>query len=288
MEMRIVFGLLAALANGLFSFSTKVVSEKEINSKIFLFIVYLLGAIGSLFVIVFYEGFHFSWIIFGMAFLMGAGYPIVLKFRFISLKYLSASTYFINYRILSSILLIFLGMWFFEESLSFFQVIGILVGFVVFFLLLERKKKFERVEGLKRGIFYLFVAVVFVSFLGAIAKFNSVFNEYFFSYYLFMFLFGMLSIFVSGFKNFRIKNFKKIDLRECFIWAGFAGFCFFIANVFMYYAYKVGSLAVTYKILSYSLFIPVILSVVVYKEKVGLRKVLAFILTILSIWFFTL
>ncbi|MCD5380450.1 hypothetical protein LR004_00850, partial [Candidatus Gracilibacteria bacterium] len=47
-----------------------------------------------------------------------------------------------------------------------------------------------------------------------------------------------------------------------------------------------GDLAIVYKILSYSLFIPIILSVIVYKEKIGIRQIIAFILTVISILLF--
>jgi uncharacterized membrane protein len=43
---------------------------------------------------------------------------------------------------------------------------------------------------------------------------------------------------------------------------------------------------VIYKIYSFEIFIPIILSFIFYKEKLTLRKIIAFILTFVSIWFF--
>ena len=59
-----------------------------------------------------------------------------------------------------------------------------------------------------------------------------------------------------------------------------------VAAIVNSYAYYGGNVAIVYKIISYSLFIPIILSIIFYKEKVTPKKMIAFLLTILSIALF--
>lgn len=50
--------------------------------------------------------------------------------------------------------------------------------------------------------------------------------------------------------------------------------------------YRNGSLVISYKIQSYSPFIPIILSAFIYKEKISTKKKIALILVAVSLWFF--
>jgi uncharacterized protein (DUF486 family) len=45
-------------------------------------------------------------------------------------------------------------------------------------------------------------------------------------------------------------------------------------------------IAIVYKIVSYSLFLPIIFSITYYKEPLTPKKIIAFILTVVSIWLF--
>jgi len=59
----------------------------------------------------------------------------------VSLRYISSSTYFINYRILSSVWLLLIGISFFGENISIKEILGVFIGFFVFYLLIEKKSQ---------------------------------------------------------------------------------------------------------------------------------------------------
>jgi uncharacterized membrane protein len=60
-----------------------------------------------------------------------------------------------------------------------------------------------------------------------------------------------------------------------------AHFLYFLPNI-----YLLGPLSLGYKILSYSLIVPILLSIIFLGEKVDRKKSIAFILTIISIALF--
>jgi uncharacterized membrane protein len=61
---------------------------------------------------------------------------------------------------------------------------------------------------------------------------------------------------------------------------------FYCSALFNTLAFQQWDVAIVYKIISYSLFIPIILSVIFYKEKITVKKWVAFLLTIVSILLF--
>ncbi|NQZ85508.1 MAG: hypothetical protein HRU03_07350, partial [Nanoarchaeales archaeon] len=151
-EMWLVYALLAAILVGIFSFTTKIVAEKNYDKDLSLFYLYLCSFILSIIYFIFFGELKYSLGTFVAALVTGILYPINLKTRFVSLKYISSSTYFINYRIFSSSLLLVLGIYLFSESVTYFQVVGIVIGFFIFYLLLEKKEKKEKIVDFKKGI----------------------------------------------------------------------------------------------------------------------------------------
>lgn len=61
---------------------------------------------------------------------------------------------------------------------------------------------------------------------------------------------------------------------------------YFFYFVMLMNVYRNGDLGISYKIQSYSPFIPIILSAFIYKEKISKKKKIALILVAISLWFF--
>ncbi len=64
------------------------------------------------------------------------------------------------------------------------------------------------------------------------------------------------------------------------------GGLYFFYFVMLMNVYRNGDLGISYKIQSYSPFIPIILSAFIYKEKISKKKKIALILVAISLWFF--
>jgi drug/metabolite transporter (DMT)-like permease len=77
------------------------------------------------------------------------------------------------------------------------------------------------------------------------------------------------------------------DFKSIFTINIFQSFFFFIYFYFLFQVYNLWDLWISYKIQSYSPFIPIILASIIYKEKISLQKSLWITLTVLSLYFFT-
>mgnify|MGYP007124594482 FL=1 len=134
METWMIYSLCASVVIGIYWFLQKVESESSVNRNSFVFYSHMWMVIFPLI----YMFINWSKLVFDLQIILYALsisiiYVIILKFRLLSLNYLDSSSFFINYRIFSSILLIILGQIFFWENISINEYIGILLWFIIFF-----------------------------------------------------------------------------------------------------------------------------------------------------------
>ena len=190
---------------------------------------------------------------------------------------------FINNRIFSSIFILIMGYLIFEEILTIFQFVGFIFGIFVFILLFDKTDKPKSKANLKKGIYFLFLTIIIFTIENLLNKIGSMIN---FEIYLFYFLLG---VFLSNLLEIIYKKnlFNKKDYnKKLFLCILAYGICSVSLNYFFLKALTIHSFAIVYKIFSFEIFIPIILSIIIYKEKITLRKIIAFVLTIISIWFF--
>ena len=90
---------------------------------------------------------------------------------------------------------------------------------------------------------------------------------------------------LSLFQYKRKSNLNKNNISKIKRTAIFNGFLVFIWSVFFIKALS-WSLLIVYTINSFSILVPIILSTIFYKENLDLRKIIAIILTIMSMLFF--
>lgn len=280
-----IFSLIAMLSIGLTGFFQKVVAEKNIiSSESFIFYSYVAQAV--LWIIVLYilgEKFVLSESVLIYGFLITFLYTFIIESRIKSLKYVDSSTYFINYRIFSSILLIIFGQTLFWEVITTKEYIWIWLGFIIFYLLLEKKNKKESNFDFKKWMRYIFIWVILISIIQLMSKSFVVSWEDILSLFIVQWITWVIYMILKTNKKETIRyiNWKKEALFLVINWI-----LFYSAAYFNVHALGQGDVAIVYKIISYSLFIPIILSIIFYKEKVTFKKLLAFVLTIASIWLF--
>lgn len=212
-------------------------------------------------------------------------YTIIVKTRLLSLKYVSSSTYFINYRVLSSLWLLLVGIVVFSETITLQEILGVFLWFIVFYLLIEKKDAQETKKNLQKGFFYLFIGSLCITALQSLNKWFIVSWWDVFALITYGGCFGMLFTFLLKWKE-TISQVLAIHSVKYGVFLLSSGVIFTIATITNNLAYISWDLAVVYKIISYSLFIPIILSIIIYKEHVSLKKLIAFILTLVSILLF--
>jgi len=288
MESWFIYAIITSLCVGLYWFAQKIKAEHPEESDTgFIFYTYLTffatWLLGSTLYSRSQDIFDIQVIAysFGIMFL----YTIIVKTRLLSLRYVSSSTYFINYRILSSLWLLIIWIIIFSETITMREIIWILVGFIVFYLLIEKKTEWESSRDVKKGFLYLFIWSLCIAALQSLSKDFAISWYDVYALVLYSWIFGMIFAILLKWKESLLDVVKIRDYKYGAFLIG-AWVIFSIASVTNNLAFITGDLAIVYKIISYSLFIPIILSIIVYKEQVTPKKLLAFTLTLISILLF--
>lgn len=280
-----VYALVATLFVGFSWFFQKVVAEqKALSADSFLFYSYFSLAffwISSL--IVLRQSFEMTLEVFMYGTLITAVYISILQSRIKCLNYVDSSTYFINYRIFSSILLLIFGQILFNEIISLQDYVGILLWFLIFFLLLEKKEKTESKSDFYKGLSYIFLWVILITVAQLLSKSFVILGHNIASLFVVQWLVGMVIMRLQQKEN---KKIWKVSNKKQILFLLINGVFFYCSALFNTLAFQQWDVAIVYKIISYSLFIPIILSVIFYKEKITVKKWVAFLLTIVSILLF--
>ena len=272
----------------IFWFLQKVEVENNLNRDSFIFYAHMWMLVFALFFSLFpWANISFSLDVILFTSFISLIYVTVFKLRLIALKHLDTSTYFINFRIISSIVLLFAGQLFFSEHINFKEYLGVFLWFIIFILLLPHSKTHIHKENIKKWFIYLVLWALWISLLWLIQKRFTQVSIELLSFLFFSWIFwGILSLIFRD-KKYSVKQVLHIEKRKdkfflIWVWVVFSVSCWFnlqsVANWW--------DVAIVYKIVSYSIFIPIILSIIFYKEKITLKKFLAFVLTIVSIWLF--
>jgi len=288
METWMMYDLWASIVIGIGGFLQKIETERKLSKNSFLVYTHLWIIIGSLLYILISGGtIVFDWRIILPALWISTIYVIVFKYRLKSLDYLSSSSYFINYRIFSSILLLIFGQILYQENISINEYIWIVLWFIIFYLLIEKKDKSETISQMWKWYMYLWVWVIGISLIWVLQKQFVLLQLDFASYIFFSWVNATLLPLLLKSKNESFRDIfyiKETPDKLLLLCSGLLAPFGLLFNVLAVDAG--GDMWIVYKIVSYSLFIPIILSVIFYKEKITFKKLLAFVLTVASIWLF--
>lgn len=269
-------------------FLQKVEAESSLNTNSFIFYAHSGCIIFPLIYIVFlWWTFDFNYR--NILFWIGINllYVWALKSRIKSLKTLSSSAFFINYRIASSSLLIILGQMFFHEHIALKEYVWMLLWFIIFYLLLEKKKTDAKKKEILYWYLFLLVSILLITIIWLLMKQFVIMSwwdaiTYIFTAWIAGIFWTLLMKWWDSLSDVLVIKERKHVLFLAFTTFVFTSWIFANMNAIVQW----WDLAIVYKILSYSLFIPIILSVIFYKEKIWIRQILAFILTVISIMLF--
>ena len=272
---------LALIFRWFYSFLNKVLSEKKLDYNFIFIISFFISSVFFSFFIEFKDILNLK------LFILGTISWIIMYFNSIIpihiLKHLSSSTMFINTRIFGSIMVFLISYFFLNETLTSNQLIGITLWILIFILLYDNKDKPKKNSNYKKGIFLLIWYIILMAswfVINKLAAQISVFWELFYFSFIPFIIFLTKTIFQKWFRIKKIKNKENVKYWALFWFLN-------ISMIFLLFtALLLFNTTVIYKIYSFEIFIPIILSFIFYKEKITLRKIIAFILTFISIWFF--
>ena len=284
----IFFACIAMITAGSFSFSSKVLSSLKIQKEVInIYLALFCLIIAFIFFLIQGKYTLFQKEMFVIGGLLGFFYSLNLLLRFEVLKYVTTSFYFINYRIFSSILILIGGWIIFGETLSLINILGFFVGFFVFALLFDISDKHAN---LKRGVFLLLITILLLSATNLIGNFlslnkNNVIN-YAFVYFCFYLFFSCIYFLLSKQKSSIATSLKIPWNKKYFLVFLVTSSSFYLSIISFIFAYYLIPISIAYKVLSFSVLIPVLLSAYFYKERITPRVILALALTIISISLF--
>lgn len=284
-ENWLFLSLLVTISIGIVAFINKIFAERKYDVKISLLILYGIMFCVSIIIwlIQWFVSLESIWmnniiwcVLWGTQFY---GYSFVMMN---ALKYLPTSTYFITVRLSSSFILLAIGIIFFKDIISAKEILGFLLWIWAMILLFENKNK--EITNLKKGLFFLWVWVFCLVFGHTITKLLSLQIEQVPTLLTIAFWSALI---VASIFWYRSISWNTKRLREIFIINIVQSFFFFIYFYFLFQVYNLWDLGISYKIQSYSPFIPIILAAIIYREKISSKQLIWIILTAFSLYFFT-
>ncbi len=282
MELRILYAILSGLFAWFASFLTKISAEKNYNSFLYTWYSFLSAAffafIFYLFSWVYLDNFVFLLII---GLIMWIAYTMNIVSRVKSLKNISATLYFPIYKVISTIFVFIVWIYFYANVIKTNEIIWVVLWLFVPIILINEKENLKH-KNMKKGLIMCTISIVFAVIVVTMSKIVNFYElNMFFYIFTWMLLWGVLSLLQYNNKhkinNNSINKIKRISILN---WFSIVVWTIFFVKALSW------NLWVVYTINSFSILIPIILSVIFYKDNLDIRKIIAIVLTILSMLFF--
>jgi len=285
METWLFFAIASIFFAGVYQFQVKVASHKHYNPSMVTGYGYLAWAVFSAIFLIF-EGIELQdWkLIAGFAFINVFFYFLSTLTRMESMKNIDSVIFFPVFKTVSPILVTLSSLILFSETLSTKEIIGIILWICVPLLLITAHENTRQIN-LKRGIIYLVISSFFVLVSTSIIKQLNVLEL---NIPLFVFLTMLFGYFVSVFS---FKTLSKKDAEKKYITKNIIPFwiSMWIFHYISFYCFTrslEGNLAVVFTINSFAILIPIILSIIFYKDHFNFKKAFVILLSIISIILF--
>lgn len=202
-----------------------------------------------------------------------------------ALKYLDTSLSFISIRLISSFLILYVWVYILWDNLSLYNIIWFLLWVIALYFLswfsFEERHKIH-----KKWLMAVILAIIWIVWWHSYFKYvveDVDIPSYMFFKFSITFLLIILYMVIRGkFINFTKNEIKKVinyALLTCLIFVIY--FLYILPNIYILW-----TLSLSYKILSYSIVVPIILSIIFFKEKVTTKRIIAFVLTVISLALF--
>jgi len=280
-----LFAIGALITVGLWDFIKKLVLSKWWDKDVFLFTCFLL------YVPAFWINAYFQWTgVYDYETIKAACIIWVTNFWaplwvMTALKYLNVSFALVSIRVISSFIVLFAGLYILWDVLSIYNIIGFFIGAFAIFLL-SGFKFGQKIDLHPKWLIAVIIAICSISFWNSYYKYM-IDTVQVHDYTALQFSVTGLCLFLYMLVRWKLKNFSKWEVSKILpyaaitLWLFMLFFLYLIPNMYLLWP-----LSLSYKMLSYSLVVPILLSVIFLWEPVNRTRVIAFGLTIISIFLF--
>jgi len=288
METWLIFTIASVFFSWFTNFIFKVIWKRNYDTSYVLFLRYIISSILAwLFYLYNYWflniGFNIIYILLWIWLIKAILNFFIWVFKVEWLKYIDISLFMPIYKTIWIILVTLSSFIIFNETLSDKNIIWILIWILVPIFLINKKENSLQIN-LKKWIIYTITWTMLLTVSSSINKYVVIESM---NIELFTFIWLSLWIVVSYIKYKKdernitnLYNIKWIYLVSFILWL-----LSFLTTISFMYALK-WNLAVVYTLNSFSILIPIVLSVIFYKEKMTLKKVLVILLSMISVIFF--
>ncbi len=284
-EYWLALTLLVTLSIGIVAFINKIFAQRKYNVEFSTLILYSIMLCISI-LLAFFQWFvslrEIGYLNILLCILWGIQFYWYSFVMMNALRYLPTSTYFISVRLSSSFILLFIGILFFGDVITSREVLGFILWVFAMSLLFEKQGHTNL--DIKKWIFFLILWIICLVFWHTITKLLSLELHHVPTLLLIAFSSAFITAGIFGYKHIKL---NKKYMKEIFTMNIFQSVFFFIYFYFLFQVYNMWDLWISYKIQSYSPFIPIILAAIVYREKISVSKSIWIMFTALSLYFFT-
>jgi multidrug transporter EmrE-like cation transporter len=246
---------------------------------------YAFWSIGALWYML-YDGFDFSnfILIAIMSTINVVFYFSSILTRVESMKNIDSVIFFPIFKTIGPIFITGLSFFYFWESLSLKEIIGIIIGISVPLLLISAHENKRQIY-MKRWIIFLVITVLLTLVSTSMLKQMQIQNL---NVPLFVFLTSLIGVPVSyikykySSKKIWWQKYKTKWLLAFSFWVGLLHLLSFVTFLLA----LTGNLAVVFTINSFWILIPIVLSIIFYKDHFNLKKAIVIALSIISILLF--
>ncbi|MDB5265280.1 MAG: hypothetical protein JWN64_851 [Parcubacteria group bacterium] len=287
MELWFLLAIGSALAGGIGSFTHKVAAVKNYDIAVLSVYASMISAFMLLCCTLYFAGMEHFWefsTVIALAAAVTTFLTLVLKIK--SLRLIDATLFFPLYKVSGPFLTILLGVLVFRESFTPIEWVGLVTTLCVPLLLITRSENLRQ-KNLVLGLQILLIASITAAVSIGLSKYGTNIANNLWLFLLVSEIFTVASAFLLLIQKHRTATFTffKTESSPAALWLVLImGITQSLSFMTIMFAFATGgTLAIVYTISSLYILIPIILSIVIYKEHWNARKAIAIVLSIAAL-----
>jgi len=284
METWLIWAIVVIFVSGFHNFTLKIAAERNYDVSVINFYSYLISIIFLwLYLIYDFKNIDFSniYTVMFLALWNSLFFFLSMFSRVKAMKNVDTVIFFPLYKTFWPILVTIISLFFFKEILETKEIIWIIIWITIPLLLITRSED-KRQKDLYLWIIFILITSIATAISSSMSK--ELMVEHL-NIYLYLFIGSIFWLFFSIISYIFITNKKKHNKKWLLkIWV--ISWFFHLASFISFNLALAWNFAVVFTISSFSILIPIILSVIFYKDHFDLKKGLVIVLSIISIIMF--
>lgn len=286
MELWLIYAIITIFVSWLHNFTLKIAAEQNYDVSVINFYSYLIWVIFLWwYMLLNFNNIDLSniYIISLLAFWNWLFFFLSMFSRVSAMKNVDAVIFFPLYKTFWPILVTIISVFFFKEVLEIKEIIWIIIWISVPLLLITNVEN-KRQNNLLMWLILIIITAILTAISSSMSKEIMIRS---FDVWLYMFISSVFGLIFSSisYKIFT-KHKKRKYNKEWLVKLSIISWILFLMSHISFTLALEWNLAVVFTIVSFSILIPIILSIIFYKEHFNLKKWIVIVLSIISVLLF--